>query len=117
MPETLIATVQWDLLLGLLNPWHWVVMDDVGVEGTVHIRMVRLLRMFRLARASRLINRLTSKRSVHTGVSFFTSPRATQPPIIIAYPRVAMLCVRGLAWLAHACDLRVCNSDCAAAFC
>jgi hypothetical protein len=48
--------------------WVWVA-KTAGTENadTPVIRMMRLLKVLRLARASRLINRLTSTLSVHTG--------------------------------------------------
>jgi hypothetical protein len=61
-----IATVQWDSVVELLRPWSWVQDDNNESEGSLHVRMLRLLKVLRLARADRLIQRLTAKMSVHT---------------------------------------------------
>ena len=53
----MLATVEWDLIVGALFP-------EVD-QGTV--RLVRLIKVARLARASRLVHRLTSSWTMNTG--------------------------------------------------
>jgi hypothetical protein len=53
----LIATIEWDLIYSAMND---------GEDGGAAIGMVRLLKVLRLARASRLINRLVASWAVHT---------------------------------------------------
>eukprot|EP01043_Picozoa_sp_COSAG02_P004426 COSAG02_NODE_115_length_35467_cov_292.837056_7_plen_943_part_00 len=53
----ILATVQWDLIVGAL-------FEDV--DGGV-VRLVRLIKVARLARASRLVHRLTASWTINTG--------------------------------------------------
>lgn len=53
-----VATVQWDELVGWFSP-------DLGASITV--KMLALIKIFRLARASRLIDRLTANWTTHSG--------------------------------------------------
>ena len=52
------ATVEWDLLVGLVDP-------DLG--ASIGVKMLALIKIFRLARASRLIDRLTANWTTHSG--------------------------------------------------
>ncbi len=53
-----VATIQWDILVGFIDP-------DLGASITV--KMLALIKIFRLARASRLIDRLTANWTTHSG--------------------------------------------------
>lgn len=53
----ILATVQWDLIVGALF---------ADVDGGV-VRLVRLIKVARLARASRLVHRLTASWTINTG--------------------------------------------------
>ena len=53
-----VATVQWDMFVGWFSP-------DLGASITV--KMLALIKIFRLARASRLIDRLTANWTTHSG--------------------------------------------------
>jgi hypothetical protein len=54
----LIATVQWDLLIQLLG-------TGISADSPI-VRLSRLVKVFRLARASRLIGRITATWTLHT---------------------------------------------------
>lgn len=53
-----VATVQWDSIVGWFD-------DDLG--ASIGVKMLALIKIFRLARASRLIDRLTANWTTHSG--------------------------------------------------
>ena len=54
----LVATIQWDQLIGIF---------DEGLGATILVKMLALIKILRLLRASRLIDRLTANWTTHSG--------------------------------------------------